>query len=503
MKKIKAIIQAADASMYKYPYQNLSPVDMAGEIWKPMPEFEEYYMVSNKGRIKSLAREVAHYIGKHFITHTTEEVIMKQSIFKSFAKYRQEYSSYGLTFRCTVGKITEVRRVSRAVYEAFVEPVPNKMVVLHKNDDPFDNSVENLYPATQKELARKVYEKNREAINRKQGLTAEVIVSQYDLEGNYLNTYRNLLQAAEAVEINASSISSVINGKRRLTAGGYYWRRGDSKDKIDTSFKEERMKQIKQINSEMQSRRIVQFDLTGKFIAVHNSIKEAVEKTGLSRDAIGDVLRGKRYLSREYIWKYADSFDEIPDQIKVEEYRLPEPAVVPKSRKELNLPEYEYPYQDLHLSDMENEIWKPVPGLEEYCMVSNKGRVKARTRFVDNTNHGRQVLKERIIRQGLRKLKTNPHTGITAQCLYFAIQFDNNLHQMAVARAVYSAFIKPLRDFGEEQIFILHRDLDALNNRVENLYAATRKETAERNITEGWMVPYDIAKFSKSKKLHG
>jgi transcriptional regulator with XRE-family HTH domain len=263
------------------------------------------------------------------------------------------------------------------------------------------------------------------------------------------------------------------------------------------------MKQIKQINSEMQSRRIVQFDLTGKYIAVHNSIKEAVEKTGLSRDAIGDVLRGKRYLSREYIWKYADSFDEIPDQIKVDEYRLPEPAVVPKSRKELNLPEYEYPYQDLHLSDMENEIWKPVPGLEEYCMVSNKGRVKARTRFVDNTNHGRQVLKERIIRQGLRKLKTNPHTGITAQCLYFAIQFDNNLHQMAVARAVYSAFIKPLRDFGEEQIFILHCDLDALNNRVENLYAATRKETAKRNITEGWMVPYDIAEFSKSKKLQG
>ncbi|MCL1941935.1 MAG: HNH endonuclease, partial [Candidatus Azobacteroides sp.] len=411
------------------------------------------------------------------ITHTTEEVIMKQSIFKSFAKYRQEYSSYGLTFHCTVGKIVGVRRVSRAVYEAFVEPVPKKMVILHKNDDPFDNSVENLYPATLKEKSKKTHEKNREAINRKQGLTAEVTVSQYDLKGNYINTFNSLTQAGNALGINSSNLTTVLNGKR-LSAGGYYWQKGDSKTKLDISLLEERLKQIKRESSLKRSKKIIQYNLTGKYMATYSSIKEAVEKTGLSRDAIEDVLKEKRSLNREFIWKYADSFEVVPNKIYVEKYKLPKPAFIPKSRKELNLPEYEYPYQDINLHNIENEVWKVVPGFEEYCMVSNLGRVKTLPRFVDRPNHGRIVMKERIIKQGLRKFE---RTGTLNKCLYFAIGIDNKMYQMAVARAVYSAFIKPLRDFKDDNIFILHRDLNPLNNRVENLYAATRRETAKRN----------------------
>ena len=47
MKKSKALSQAADASMYKYPYQNLSLVDMEGEVWKELPQSNEYIQVSN------------------------------------------------------------------------------------------------------------------------------------------------------------------------------------------------------------------------------------------------------------------------------------------------------------------------------------------------------------------------------------------------------------------------------------------------------------------------
>jgi len=498
MNKIKANIRAADASMYKYPYQNLSLVDMEGEIWRFVPDFEEYYMVSNKGRIKSLPREISHRLGKHFISHTTEAQIMKQTISKAYSKLSQKYTC-GLTFRASLDRKAYTCKISRVVYEAFIGHIPGKMVIAHKNGNPFDNSPDNLYPMSRKELSRENYEKYKEIINKKQGEFAEITVSQYDLKGNYINTFGSLVQAGEALGINSSNLTNVLNGKR-LTAGGYYWQKGDNKTKLDISSLEERLKQIKRESSLKSSKKIIQYSLTGKYMATYNSIKEAVEKTRLSRDAIEDVLKGKRSLNREFIWKYADSFDIIPNRIEVEEYKLPESVIFLKSRKELNLPEFEYPYQDLNLCNMENEVWKEIPGFEGYCMVSNLGRVKALSRFVDRPNRGRVIMKERIIKQGLRKSTRNQRTGRLNQQLYLAIGIDKTMHQMSVARAVYSAFIKPLKDFKDDNIFILHQDLNSLNNKVENLYAATREETAKRNIMEGLLVPYDISKHSRKKR---
>ena len=60
---------------------------------------------------------------------------------------------------------------------------------------------------------------------------------------------------------------------------------------------------------------------------------------------------------------------------------------------------------------------------------------------------------------------------------------------MAVARAVYSAFIKPLPDFKKKNLFILHKDMDNLNNQVENLYLATREQLGRRNVRENLMAP--------------
>jgi len=39
-----------------YPYQNLSLTDIEGEDWISIIGFEEYYMVSNFGRVKWLPR---------------------------------------------------------------------------------------------------------------------------------------------------------------------------------------------------------------------------------------------------------------------------------------------------------------------------------------------------------------------------------------------------------------------------------------------------------------
>jgi len=41
-----------------YPYQNLLLRDIKGEEWRDIKGYEDYYMVSNMGRVKSLARRV-------------------------------------------------------------------------------------------------------------------------------------------------------------------------------------------------------------------------------------------------------------------------------------------------------------------------------------------------------------------------------------------------------------------------------------------------------------
>lgn len=502
----KKQLAAITDSMYKYPYQNLSLVNMDMEIWKDIPDYEGYYMVSNKGRIKTLPREIAHYLGKHFINHQTEEKIIKQSIYKTYSKYRDEYV-VALIFRATVDNYGRMYRVSRAVYEAFIEPIPKGMLVLHKGD-PLDNSVENLYLATHKELARIKQDQNRNAINKKGGLFAEKEVSQYDLDGNYIATFRSISQASEITGADAPGITEAVNGKR-ITAKGYFWRKGHDQIKLDTAAIHQKAAEKRAAAYKIHRRQIVQFSLDGEYMETYDSIKTAAEKTGLPREAISDVLRGKRYLSREYIWKYADSFEDnkIPSQIVVEAYKLPEPVQTTNQRKIEKLTPYDYPYQDLIIFDMEGEVWKEVPTLETYCMVSNLGRIKTIPRFVDRPTNGRRLINERIIKQEVRTLKQNKRTGKYNQCLYFSIGIEGKLHQMAVSRAVYAAFVSPLANFKEDKVFVLHKDLDIFNNQVENLYIATRQQMAKRNVREGMMAPPDVSKFTdelwqKIKKIH-
>ncbi|MDR1370952.1 MAG: hypothetical protein LBJ72_12645, partial [Dysgonamonadaceae bacterium] len=64
---------------------------------------------------------------------------------------------------------------------------------------------------------------------------------------------------------------------------------------------------------------------------------------------------------------------------------------------------YRYPFQNHSLTDMEDEIWKPVPGFEEYYTVSSLGRVKRLARQVLYSDGRKRLLKERIVHTGIIK----------------------------------------------------------------------------------------------------
>jgi len=96
------------------------------ELWNPIRGFETLYQVSNQGRIMSLK--------------CNRSKIMKTPL------------SCGYPFVCLVkDKVKYVMRVHRLVADAFLEPVPNKLEIDHKDRNRTNNCVSNLRYADRSE----------------------------------------------------------------------------------------------------------------------------------------------------------------------------------------------------------------------------------------------------------------------------------------------------------------------------------------------------------------
>jgi len=108
------------------------------EVWKVVLGYPNY-QVSNLGRVRSVHR-------RWFGTNTKELILTP--IFIGSPKYPH--------VRLYENKKYMTIRVSRLVYSTFVGPIPDKMVIDHKDHNILNNNVENLRLATYSQNSCKI-----------------------------------------------------------------------------------------------------------------------------------------------------------------------------------------------------------------------------------------------------------------------------------------------------------------------------------------------------------
>lgn len=107
---------------------------MQEEVWKDVVGYEGKYQVSNKGRVKSVERKRECRVnGGAIAVMTIPEKILKQ----------WKRSKYLLVDLWNKSKRT-IKSVHVLVYETFIGKIPEGYFIHHKDEDKFNNCIENL-----------------------------------------------------------------------------------------------------------------------------------------------------------------------------------------------------------------------------------------------------------------------------------------------------------------------------------------------------------------------
>lgn len=173
------------------------------EIWLPVEGYEEFYEVSSLGRIRSLDRVFIDKCGNE--KHLTGRIL------------KQNHGTNGyLSVQFSVNDVKQRRMVHRVVAKAFIPNPENLPEVNHKDEDKYNNRIDNLewcdrhYNNCYGTKIRRSMSKMRHPI---EALKDGIVVA----------TFRSQLDAAKITGNSQGNIWRALN-ESGATCGGYEWR---------------------------------------------------------------------------------------------------------------------------------------------------------------------------------------------------------------------------------------------------------------------------------------
>lgn len=174
------------------------------EEWRDIEGYEGLYQVSNEGRVKSLDKYVDNRWGtKQFVKGKVLTNVKTQGYWYVGLNKNGKYKRH---------------RIHRLVAEAFIPNPNNLLEVNHKDENPDNNTVENL------EWCDHSYNINYGTRNKRVGHHFLKKVCKMDLNGLILKIYASLTEASNDNNLSISRISDCCNNKPHcLTGGGFKW----------------------------------------------------------------------------------------------------------------------------------------------------------------------------------------------------------------------------------------------------------------------------------------
>lgn len=134
------------------------------------------------------------------------------------------------------------------------------------------------------------YNSKESGYNEDRGGGFKKTIYQYNLEGQFMQSFENLSSAASALTITKKRISKICLGKNNLLDNCY----------LSYIYTEPFVPEI-----DLRKKSVLQYDLEDNLLDVHISASEASRQTGISKTCITRCCRGERERSGGFHWKYS------------------------------------------------------------------------------------------------------------------------------------------------------------------------------------------------------
>ncbi|WP_261511705.1 NUMOD4 domain-containing protein [Chryseobacterium paludis] len=220
-----------------------------------------------------------------------------------------------------------------------------------------------------------------------------------------------------------------------------------------TRFKESHKDSAK--NSKTYYKRPVnQYTTEGDLVTTFENIDAASNTLGIGRRNIQAVLNKERLTAGGFRWFFKDYSPKKEDFIISKENKSVTSKVFNKPLWEkLGKPpidENDPPAcMNLSLDNLPGEHWKPIPGLENGYVISNKGRVKRLSGWTTSKN--KSFWKEQIMSLNIR-IKA----GRNKPYFYIRVNHKEHMTMLMISRLLYYCFVEEF-DMNDKNLIMVNQ----------------------------------------------